>query len=306
MKASLKSSPTNSGYSSERKRKSNDRQLAPLRDAQVDAHDHHVPGAADRGAARLSSRCRPRRWGRRRAGVAGAEDRVAVPVRGKPARRVVDTAAGLELGGIAEKTARRTTDGSTAMARASGVAEGLQRVLDDRRPCRRSGHRRGCRSDGARDGGAVGDCWALHLDFPSVGCSAQQPRAPAGRGPCRAAIALSSRGQRDRAHRAGHVVVAHVVPSQSWRALAGDRGRRANRLVGAEDAVRVPRGLDRGQALGARRRTPRSSARCLRRRGSSGRSRRSTTAARRSGTRAPARGSARRRPGRPRAAAGAR
>ena len=41
--------------------------------------------------------------------------------------------------------------------------------------------------------------------------------------------------------------------------------------------MRVPLGLDGGQALGAASRTPRSSARCLRRRGSSGRSRRSTS-----------------------------
>jgi hypothetical protein len=38
---------------------------------------------------------------------------------------VVETAAGLELGGNAEKTARRTIAGSPAMARASGVAEGF-------------------------------------------------------------------------------------------------------------------------------------------------------------------------------------
>src|SRR4051794_35226857 len=48
------------------------------------------------------------------------------PRRGKPARRVVDTAAGFELGGSAENTARRTIDRSLAIARASGVADGLR------------------------------------------------------------------------------------------------------------------------------------------------------------------------------------
>jgi hypothetical protein len=46
------------------------------------------------------------------------------PLVGKPARRVLDTAAGLELGGSAEKTARRTSAGSRAIALAIGVADG--------------------------------------------------------------------------------------------------------------------------------------------------------------------------------------
>ncbi|QEC48294.1 hypothetical protein FSW04_12420 [Baekduia soli] len=47
-----------------------------------------------------------------------------LPFVGKPANRVVDTAAGSALGGSAEKTARRTKEGSRAMALATGVADG--------------------------------------------------------------------------------------------------------------------------------------------------------------------------------------
>ena len=62
-----------------------------------------------------------------------------LPLRGKPASLVVETAAGLAFGGSAENTAPRTIDGSPAIARASGVADGFSGYSTI---CRAGGRRR--------------------------------------------------------------------------------------------------------------------------------------------------------------------